>query len=168
MADADRVVVGRIGRPHGVRGEVTMLPTTDDPARFVPGAELLTDDGRALVVVAAHPYRDRGLRVHFAGVDSRSDAEALRGATVTAPVGERRNLDADEFWPEDLIGLRAISPGGVVLGMVTAVDFGVGQDRIVVTTPSGDEVLVPFVADLVGDPTGDHLEVRDPGGLFPD
>lgn len=166
MAASDRLVVGRIGRPHGVRGEVTVLPDTDDPDRFAPGAALTTEDGRSLVVATAQRYRDRGLRVRFEGIASRSDAESLRGTSLTVASSQRRPLDSGEYWPDDLVGLRAVSPDGSPLGVVAGVEFGVGQDRLVITTATGD-VLVPFVDDLVGDPDGGQIVIRDPGGLFP-
>jgi 16S rRNA processing protein RimM len=160
------VTVGRIGRPHGLRGEVTVLPESDDSTRFSPGATLTTDDGRRLVVVAVSQYRDKGLIVAFEGVSDRNQAEALRGAVVGAPASTRRSLDEGEFWPDDLVGLEAVDPDGAVLGAVAAVDFGSAQDRIVVRTIDGRDVLVPFVDDLVGDPSGGRIEIRDPGGLF--
>lgn len=160
-------MVGRIGRPHGVRGEVTVLLESDDPAAFAPGADLQTDGGRHLTVVGSSPYRDRGRIVHFAGIIDRGEAEALRGAIVTMAAGARRILGEGEFWADDLIGLRAIAPSGDTLGEVTGVDFGVGQDRLTITTPDGRAVLVPFVSELVGDPVGGTIEIRDPGGLFP-
>jgi 16S rRNA processing protein RimM len=82
------------------------------------------------------------------------------------PAGARRNLDEGEFWLDDLVGLEAVDPEGVVLGVVSSIDFGEAQDRIVVATPDGRQVLVPFVSALVGDPVDGRLEIRDPGGLF--
>lgn len=160
------MTVGRIGRPHGLRGEVTVVPESDDPSRFVPGSEMLTDHGRALIVVSVSRYRDRGLIVGFEGVTDRDGAEALRGSLLTVGVEDRRVLGEGEYWPEDLVGLTAVSPGGDPLGIVTAVDFGPGQDRIVVVTPDGEEVLVPFVDALVGDPEDGRIEIHRPEGLF--
>jgi len=165
--DSPRVIVGRIGRPRGVRGEVTLVPDSDDPGRFAPGAEMVTDRGRTLVVRSASPYRDRGLSVRFEGVDDRTQAEALRGSIVSVSAANRRPLTDGEFWPGDLVGLAAVAGDGGTLGVVTAVEFGVGQDRILVTTPDERTVLVPFVRELVGDPKDGRIEIRDPGGLFP-
>lgn len=145
-----------------------MLPTTDDPARFVPGSRLSTGDGWVLVVVRSSPYRDRGLVVAFEGHLDRADAERLRGVELFAEAATRRHLEADEFWPDQLVGLTAVDPEGSVLGEVTAVEFGPAQDRLVITTGDGIEVLVPFVSALVGETTADTIEIRDPGGLFPE
>ena len=127
---------------------------------------LTTDQVREMMVVSASPYRDRGLIVGFEGVTDRDQAEALRGEVVGAPASTRRDLADGDFWPDDLVGLDAVDGSGTVIGTVAAVDFGAGQDRLVIRTPAGREVLVPFVDDLVGDPAEGTIEIRDPGGLF--
>jgi 16S rRNA processing protein RimM len=144
-----------------------VLLATDDPGRFTPGARFTTDDGRVLVVASVAPYRDSGLIVGFVGIRDRSTAEELRGALLTIRAVERRPLEPGEFWPEDLVGLEAVDSSGVVLGRVTGVELGTAQDRIVVTVPEGDEVLVPFVAAIVGDPSGGRIVIDAPAGLFP-
>ena len=164
---ADGLVrVGRIGKPHGLRGGVTIVPEGGVDA-FRAGAALTTDDGRELVVRSSSPYRDRGLVVAFSGVDTRDGAEELRGRVLTSSIAARRPLAAGEYWEADLVGMTAVDPGGAVLGTISGIDVGVGQDRLVVSTPGGGEVLIPFVAALVGDPD-EHgrIEIRDPGGLF--
>ena len=80
--------------------------------------------------------------------------------------GNQETEDAILRIKKDLIGLDARSPGGSLLGKVTSVEFGSAQNRLVVTTPDGVEVQVPFVDELVGDPEDGSLEIRDPGGLF--
>jgi 16S rRNA processing protein RimM len=162
----DRITVGRIGRPHGVRGQVTVVLEPGDRSYFEPGSQLWADDGRGLLVVSASAYRDRGLVVGFEGVADRDGAEALRGTILSVPLASRREPDEGEFWLDDLVGLDAVDPKGELLGTVTAIDFGDAQDRIVITTPEGREVLVPFVSALVGDPVDGRIEIRDPGGLF--
>jgi 16S rRNA processing protein RimM len=149
-----------------VRGEVTVVPDTDDPGRFEVGASLRTTDGVDLVIASVAPYRDRGLILGFEGVGDRGAAERLRGSILTVDPALRRRLDDGEFWPQELIGLEAVSPSGEALGSVTAVDLGAAQDRLVVTTATGDEVLVPFVGDIVGDPAGGRIVIDAPQGLF--
>jgi 16S rRNA processing protein RimM len=162
----DRITVGRIGRPHGVHGQVTVVLEPGNRSYFDVGSLLWIDDGRCLTVVSVSSYRDRGLVVGFEGVTDRDGAEALRGSIVSVPADSRRDLEEGEFWLDDLVGLEAVDPEGVVLGVVSSIDFGDAQDRIVITTPEGRQVLVPFVSALVGDPADGRLEVRDPGGLF--
>ena len=166
MENPEAVRVGRIGRPHGVRGEVTVLVETDDATRFDPGAILRRDSGADLVVRSSRPYRDRGRVVAFEGVADRSTAETLRGTVLWGDPAQRRPTDSGEYWVDSLVGLVAVSPDGVVLGAVRAVESGPGQDRLVIETSEGRRVLVPFVAALVGEPVEGRLEIRDPGGLF--
>jgi 16S rRNA processing protein RimM len=161
-----RVVVGRVGRPHGVRGEVTVLPAGDDLGDYERGTVLRAGE-RDLEVRSARPYRDRGLIVAFAGIRDRSAAETLRGALLTREAARRRALAEGEFWSSSLVGLEAVTPAGAPLGLVTGVVVGGLQDRLVVTTPSGREVEVPFVEGMVADPAGGHIVIDPPEGLFP-
>lgn len=166
MSSDGVVRVGRIGRPHGLRGGVTIVPEVGLD-RLPAGTTVRTDDGRELVVTAASRYRQRGAVLQFRGIDSREAAEALRGAVISIPASGRPPLAEGEFWIDDLIGMTAVTPAGAVLGTVTGVEVGVGQDRLVVTTPNGADVLVPLVGALVGDPDDQgRIEIRDPGGLF--
>lgn len=160
------MIVGRVGRPHGVRGEVTVLPESDDPGDFRPGSALRAGD-RDLEVRSCRPYRDRGLVVGFGGISDRNAAEELRGLVVTRDAAERRSLDEGEFWSSSLVGLEAVTPAGVVLGRVAEVITGGFQDRLVVITAPGDEVLVPFVEEIVGDPQAGRIVIDAPEGLFP-
>ena len=164
--DSRSIRLGRIGRPHGVRGEVTVVPETDDRSRFAPGSRLVSTEGREFVVADSHPYRDRGLVLAFVGVADRNTAETLRGTVLWGDAADRRSLEPGEFWADQLTGLVAVAPDGSVLGRVSGVDHGVGQDRLIVVTPEGSTVLVPFVSALVGEPTDGTIEIQDPGGLF--
>ena len=161
-------MVGRIGKPHGLHGESTVLPSIDDADVFAPGSTLTSDDGRELVVASSKPYRDRGLLIRFDGVTDRIGAEGLRGLRLTIDRADRSELGSDEFWDEDLVGRRALAPDGTELGRVIEVVHGPGQDRLAVDTGGDDPVLVPFVAAIVGEPADDGTIVIDaPEGLFP-
>lgn len=128
----------------------------------------MTDTGRDLIVASVKPYRDRGLLLHFEGIRSRIEAENLRGLLLTVDAGTRRDLEDDEFWPDDLAGLEAVAPDDSVLGVVDRIEFGPGQDRLVVKTPAGVEVEVPFVSAIVGDPENGQIVIDAPPGLFAD
>jgi len=160
------IAVGRIGKPHGLGGEITFVPDTDDLNRFAVGSVFVTDTGRALAIAAVKPHRDKGLLVRFEGVRSRAEAERLRGLLLTVDPTSRRDLDDHEFWPDELVGLQAVAPDGAVLGTVGGIEFGAGQDRLVVVTPEATEVLVPFVSAIVGDPVDGRIVVDAPDGLF--
>jgi 16S rRNA processing protein RimM len=169
------VVVGRIGRPHGVRGEVTVEVRTDDPdLRFVPGAVLLTDPAERgpLTVVGKRWHRDiLLLSVEGPGersFASREEAEELRGTLLLVDVAALPELeDPDVYYDHQLMGLSARLTDGSVLGEVAAVRHE-GTELLVVRRPEGDEVLVPFVAAIVPtvDVAGGFVVVDPPEGLL--
>lgn len=163
-SSTDRIEVGRIGRPHGVRGAVTVV--AGEPSWFAPGAEFGLDRGGTVRVRSARPHRDRGMLVAFEGVSDRSAAEALRGAVLTVAAAARHDLEPGAWWPEQLVGLRVVGPTGEPLGEVSGVVVGDAQDRLAITTPGGRTVEIPFVDDLVDDPEDGRIVIRPPEGLF--
>ena len=146
----DRIAVARIGRPHGIRGDVTAVALTDDPDRFDRGAKFQTDGPEPVeLTLAAARSRGEGLILHFSEVSDRDAAEELRGHLLTISPSERRSLPEGEYWPSELIGLEVRSPEGSRLGRIADVVSGETQDRLVVEDTSGSLVDVPFVAALV-------------------
>jgi 16S rRNA processing protein RimM len=141
----DRVVVGRLGKPHGVRGEVMLRTERDDLSLFASGATFETS-GRVLTIERVRRHHGN-LIVLFEGFSDRDGAEQLRGLEL-AVSRERVRLDVDEWWANDLVGCRVVDRSGMELGAVVAVEDGVAHARIVVESPSG-RVEVPFVDDLV-------------------
>lgn len=144
------VVVGRIGRPHGIRGEVTVEPRTDEPDRRFAAGAVLTVEGRDrdLVVHRAHWHSGR-LLVAFAGVDDRNAAEALRGVLLSVErADDEQPDDPDEFYDSSLVGCRALVAGQEV-GQVVEVVHLPGQDLLSVRLADDRDVLVPFVAAIV-------------------
>ncbi|GAA3196883.1 ribosome maturation factor RimM [Actinocorallia longicatena] len=164
-----QLVVGRIGKPHGIRGDVTIDVRTDDAdARFHPGAALVTDpaDAGPLTVKSAKWHSGR-MVVRFAGVDDRNRAEELRGIWLVIDSAEiLPSSDPDEFHDQQLIGLAVVTTDGREIGTVKEI-LHHAQDLIVVDSPAGDQ-LVPFVAALVPevDLEGGRLVVDAPEGLF--
>lgn len=155
------VTVGRIGRPHGVRGAVVVGVRTDEPElRFAQGSLLDTDPaGIGPLTVAATRWHSGELLVRFAGVTDRDAAQELRGtwllvdsATLAPPE------DPDEFHDTDLVGLSVRTVGGTEVGTVADV-LHPAQDVLVVKRPDGREVMVPFVKAIVP-------EVDVPAGLI--
>lgn len=170
-----RLTVARIGRAHGVRGEVTVEVRTDRPdERFVPGVTLWVAEGtagpgvpRSLELRTARPHREL-LLLSFEGVQGRDAAEALRGAVLEAEVPEASD-EPDAWYDHELVGLEVRDPDGAVRGTVSGVRHG-AQDLLVVRTPDHGERLVPLVTALVPvvDTAAGHLVVADPGGLLAD
>jgi 16S rRNA processing protein RimM len=146
----DRIVVGRIGRAHGLAGELYVRSESDTPGRFRAGAVFVTDEAspRQLEIRSSRRHNER-LLVTFAGISDRSAAESLRDVALTIGTADRRQLADDEFWPDELIGLVVRDVAGEPVGMVIRVDTGGPQDRLIVQSDDGREATVPFVRDLV-------------------
>jgi 16S rRNA processing protein RimM len=166
----DTVVVGRIGRPHGVRGEVTVEVRTDDPdLRFVPGAVLRTDPAeRGPITIAGVHWHSGTLLLRLEGVDSREAAEAVRNTELLVDVADLPEIeDPDSYYDHQLVGLTARMPDGTVLGEVTVVRHE-AQDLLVVRRPEGGDVLIPFVSAIVPtvDLDGGFVVVDPPEGLL--
>lgn len=122
-------------------------------------------DGTVLTV-SRFEATDRSPIITFEQVSDRESAQDLRGQELFIPVDERRPLDDDEFWPDELVGMVVEDTSGESLGHVTEVESGYGQDRIIVETTGGN-LVVPFVAELVPevDRPGRRLVVDLPAGF---
>ena len=172
-------MVGRIGRPHGVRGEVTVEVRTDDPElRFAVGAVLLTEPAsRGPLTVAGRRWHREILLLTLEGptgpLSSREDAEALRDTELHVPVADLPELDdPDTFYDHQLVGLAARLPDGTPLGEVVAVRHEAADLLVVRRRADGEvvsgELLVPFVAAIVPtvDVAGGVVVVDPPEGLL--
>lgn len=185
-----RLVVGRILRPHGVRGEVAVEVRTDEPdARFAVGSVLVTDATAARPAAAPPPEPRLGapvrvpdrltiesirwhqgrLLIVFEGVYDRGVAEALRGVLVCVDSADvPPPADPDEFNDHQLVGLTAVTPGGEQLGEVTRIDHAPASDLLVLRRAHGGTALIPFVKAIVPEvdlATG-RVVVDPPAGLL--
>ena len=165
-----QLVVGRIGRPHGVRGEVTVEVRTDDPElRFAEGVSIATDPaGRGPLVVEGRRWHKGVLLMAFEGVLGRDAAEELRGTMLVIDSAEvEPSDDPDEFHDHQLVGLAVETVSGEAVGEVTDI-LHHGQDLLVVRRKGQDDALIPFVKALVPevDVEGGRLVVDPPEGLL--
>jgi len=185
------LVVGQIGKPHGIRGEVSVRVRTDEPdERFVAGSVFATEvprdrrvsTGPATAAPAGVPFAVPGkltlesARWHqgrliavFEGIRDRDVAEALRGVLLqvdSATVGLPD--DPEEFHDHQLVGLRVETPDGTALGTVDRIDHAPASDLIVLAKPGGGTALIPFVTAIVPvvDVPGGRLVVDPPDGLL--
>jgi len=185
------LVVGQIGKPHGIRGEVSVVVRTDEPEeRFVAGAVFTTkvprdrrvSAGPAAAAAPGVPYevpaqlhlesirwhQGRGI-AQFTGVLDRNVADALRGvflqvdSSVLTPPD-----DPDEFHDHQLVGLRVESVAGVPYGTVDGIDHAPSSDLIVLKKTDGGTALIPFVSQMVPtvDVPGGRIVVDLPEGLL--
>ena len=171
MADTLEVVVGVIGRAHGIRGDVTIDVRTDEPERrFAVGQVLRAEEGpRRFTVTAARDHSGR-LLVHFAELPDRTAAEAARSTVLVADVDPSELPDEeDAYYDHQLVGLSVLAADGSRVGTVRDVLHLPLQDTLEVDTPAGVR-LVPFVAAVV--PTVDldarALHLADVVGLLED
>lgn len=169
------VLVARIGKPHSLRGEVTVQSHTDDPeGRFVPGAVFATEAQPGTGVPRALTLRTS--RVHkgiwllaFDEIPDRTGAESLRGTKLFADEDEAGDDADDDGWYEDeLIGLCAVDPAGTELGEVVGLDIGPAQDRLILRLADGTEAQVPFVEAIVPevDTESGRVVIDPPPGLL--
>jgi 16S rRNA processing protein RimM len=173
-ADVD-VVVGRIGKPHGLHGEVTVDVRTDEPERrFAPGSTLRAEPPpgsasslRTMTVTRSRRHQTV-LLVTFEELTDRTTAGAARGIVLHATIpADASPEDPDEFYDHQLVGLAAYDEDGTPLGTVAGLVHGGAQDLLRITTVDGREALVPFVKALVPevDVAGGRLVVADRPGL---
>jgi 16S rRNA processing protein RimM len=148
-----QVTVGRIGRPHGIRGDVVVGVRTDEPElRFANGSRLDTDPvGVGPLTVAATKWHSGELLVRFAGVDDRDAAAELRGVWLTVDSATIASPDdPDEFHDADLVGLAVRTADGTAVGTIADV-FHHGQDILAIRPADRGraEILIPFVKSIV-------------------
>jgi 16S rRNA processing protein RimM len=182
-----QLVVGRVGRPHGIRGEVTVQVHTDDPdLRFTAGSVLATDPAsRGPLTIRSSRWHSGRLLVTFDGCADRSSAEDLRGLLLVMDSADVGPAGPEEFRDHELIGLDVVTTAGEPVGVVTDV-LHHGQDLLVVGPassrtagrggaelpgPAGGghgQVLVPFVAAIVPevDVSAGRLVIDPPPGLL--
>ncbi|MFE7030195.1 ribosome maturation factor RimM [Streptomyces sp. NPDC057621] len=147
-----QLVVARVGRAHGIKGEVTVEVRTDEPElRLAPGAVLATDPASAgpLTIETGRVHSGR-LLLRFAGVRDRNGAEALRNTLLIADVDpDEAPEDPDEYYDHQLMDLDVVLKDGTEVGRLTEISHLPSQDLFVVERPDGTEVLIPFVEEIV-------------------
>ena len=147
-----QLVVGRIGRAHGIKGEVTVEVRTDEPEqRLGPGAVLATDPASAgpLTIETGRVHSGR-LLLRFEGVKDRTGAEALRNTLLIAEVDPAElPEDPEEFYDHQLMDLDVVTVDGTAVGRISEISHLPYQDLLVVKRPDGSEVMIPFVEEIV-------------------
>ena len=173
--DTIDVVVGRIGKPHGLRGEVTVEVRTDEPERrFVDDAVLDVEAPRGSAFTARRltvtrtRWHQSVLLVTFEELGDRNAAEAARGVILHASIpADAVPEDPDEYYDHQLVGLAAQDLDGTHLGEVTGLVHGGAQDLLAIRAVDGRATLVPFVSVLVPevDLAGGRVVIADRPGL---
>ncbi|WP_328768362.1 ribosome maturation factor RimM [Streptomyces sp. NBC_00286] len=147
-----QLVVARVGRAHGIKGEVTVEVRTDEPElRLAPGAVLATEPASAgpLTIETGRVHSGR-LLLRFEGVRDRNAAEALRNTLLIAEVDpDETPEEPDEYYDHQLMDLDVVTKDGAEVGRITEISHLPSQDLFVVERPDGSEALIPFVAEIV-------------------
>ncbi|WP_406506386.1 ribosome maturation factor RimM [Streptomyces sp. NBC_00212] len=168
-----QLVVARIGRAHGIKGEVTVEVRTDEPElRLGPGAVLTTDPASAgpLTIETGRVHSGR-LLLRFEGVRDRNGAEALRNTLLIADVDPAElPEEPDEYYDHQLMDLDVVLTDGTEIGRITEITHLPSQDLFIVERPDGTEVMIPFVEQIVTeiDLEAQRAVIDPPPGLIDD
>jgi 16S rRNA processing protein RimM len=157
MMAPPRLEVARVGRAHGLRGEVAVTFTSNRPERTEVGARLYCGD-RELVITAARRHQGRWL-VQFDDVHDRTQAEQLLGVVLTGDVIDDDD-PSDGLWVHEMIGCAVVDRGGRELGTVSSVEANPAHDLLVLDGGA----LIPIV--FVTEHTAGRITVDPPDGLL--
>lgn len=169
MTDPDRIPIAYVRRAHGIRGDVVIRGLgADAPDRLAPGSTLEVDAGGAHFVIGSSKSHGTDFLVHLEGIDDRTAAETLVGTQFTIDHADRRALDEEEYWIDEILGCVVVDISGNVIGSVVDVAVGSAQDRLVVEVEAGGRAEVPLVAELVPvvDTAERRIVVDPPPGLL--
>ena len=163
-------VVGRIARPHGIRGQVILNAETDFPEeRFQPGSEVFIERRHGiepLKLTTVRFHRGRPI-VGVSGIESIDRAQELAGLELRVPSDRLVQLPADTYYRHDLVGCRVETKAGALVGMVTDVEGTLAASWLVVAS-NGDEILIPLVPEICQqiDAKGQRIVIEAPEGLL--
>jgi 16S rRNA processing protein RimM len=167
----DRIAIGIIRKAHGVRGEASIEPWTDSAARFeeLETVTLVSPDEaqtREVTIESSRAHGERAL-VKFAGINTPEQVQALQNWTLEIPENEARELEENEYFLHDLVGLRLVDSSGTDRGVVTDVNEGGGGLLLIVRRPDGREFELPFAGEICTeiDIQTKRMTVEIPAGL---
>lgn len=164
------VIVGRVARPHGIRGEVSVEPETDFPEeRFADGAVVfIEEDGQVkpLTVASFRMHAGRAL-VRFETASTMDDAERLRGHELRVPESALADLPENVWYHHQLIGSRVRTKDGQEVGTVSGIQGPTERSILVIDDGHDGEVLVPLVAEFCRvNVAAREIEIDPPDGLL--
>lgn len=170
----DRTVIGKIVGAHGINGTLLLLPLTDFPERFLDMKELVLDKPgkprKTITVLDITPYEGKDtFFLRTEGIEDREQAEKLKGSVVSVAKDERVELSEDEYWIDDIIGLKAVeNVTGQELGMIEEILFTGSNDVYMIRTGEGALKPIPAVAEAINkiDIAEGTISVTIPEGLW--
>jgi len=174
VTGGDLIIIGQLGAPHGLRGELRLFPDTDFPERLVRGRRVAlcppTGDPVWTQIGRVKPLGGRALLVALDAVRSREVAEPYVGGTLCVDAADLPPLPEGHYYHHQLIGLEVLRADGRVLGRLSAVRQTGANDVYVVARPEGPEALIPAISDAVAeiDVAGGRVRLRHLPGLLDD
>ena len=162
------LVVGKLGRPHGIHGEIVMDVYTDFPERLEPGVSIMVGPQYQQVRITYKRPHSRGMLLSFEGYKRRDEVAALRNLLVYVPTADRPQLENGEYYHHQLLGMGVIDESGNMLGTIVRIHETGANDVYVVHDESGAELLIPAIESVVLDIDLEHqqLHVRLLPGLL--
>jgi len=167
----DLIVVARIARTRGLRGEVVADLLTDFPGRFETLESVIAiapDGSRRSLQIEAHWFQAKRIIFKFAGYDSIDEARELAGFQLAVPAGDRIELPKDQFYEWELAGCRVETTDGKSIGLVREVMRTGGVEILVVAGDAGGEFLIPMAQEICVEIDIDKklVRVEPPEGLL--
>lgn len=141
------IIVGKIIAPHGVRGDVRIVPLTDDPKRFYDLKEVMLDDGSVLVIESVKMHNQYVL-LQFKGYHDRTAVEALRGQMLRISRDQAVPLGRDEYYTCDIIGLNVYLESGEYIGKIVNI-IETGSNDVYVAQQGKERTLIPALKRVV-------------------
>lgn len=165
----DLVLLGKVTKPHGIRGEVKVYPYSGEPENFIQYSRVLLSSSNNADPVE---YRIKRARVQknlvllqLEGCDNRNDAEALVQSQLYVHEDELPEPDKDEFYLRDLEGKQVVTEQGQLIGRVSAILSNAGQDLVQVTDGK-NEYVIPLVPEFLVSIDENEVRVTLPPGLL--
>ena len=168
----DLLQVGVITQTHGIRGEVKVFPTTDDPERFVELEHVLLDTGKETLPLEIENVKffKQFVILKFKGYDNINDIERYRRCPLLVERKDAVALEEDEYFITDMIGMKVVTDAGVEFGVLKDVMTTGANDVYVIDHPTEGEVLVPAIKECIleVDIPGRQMKIRVMDGLISD
>jgi 16S rRNA processing protein RimM len=170
-AQAEDVVIARIVKARGIRGEVACSIETDFPERFESLKRItvwMPDGSRLALEIERHWFHKGRVILKFGGYDTMTAAEGLVGGRLVIREADALELEEDQFYEYQIVGSEVVTTTGEKIGSVTGLMRTGGTDLLVVEGEDGREILVPFAADICAEVDADarRITVNPPDGLL--
>jgi 16S rRNA processing protein RimM len=160
IGEPDFLVVGKLRRPHGVRGEILMDVYTDFPERLKTGVTVYIGPEHTPARIRNTRWQAPAMLIAFERYETREEAGLLRNLLVHVRADDRPPLDEGEYYHHQLLGMQVIEESGEYLGVLSGILETGANDVFIVTTPEGREVLLPATDEVLLEIDLDRKQMR--------